>query len=106
MHVTNQDEVNYILPVELRQLIQEGALFQLIDVRETAEHEEKNIGGELIPLNEIVANHERLCKDRPVIIYCKVGVRSQIAIQRLQAKYGFKNLYNLKGGITAYLVSS
>lgn len=57
-------------------------------------------------MNEIVAGYERIDKDKPVIIYCKVGVRSQIAIQRLQAKYGFKNLYNLKGGITAYLAES
>ena len=106
MPFTYQEDVNHILPAELKKMMQEGGLFQLIDVRETIEHEEKNIGGELIPLNEIVAGYERIDKDKPVIIYCKVGVRSHIAIQRLQAKYGFKNLYNLKGGITAYLAES
>ena len=37
----------------LQQWICEGIHFHLIDVRETFEHEQFNIGGQLIPLNEM-----------------------------------------------------
>jgi rhodanese-related sulfurtransferase len=73
--------------------------YQLIDVREPQEHAAHNIGGLLIPLNELMAAHAQIATDVPVVIYCAKGIRSQIAIQRLEQKYEFKNLYNLRGGI-------
>jgi rhodanese-related sulfurtransferase len=76
--------------------------FQLIDVRELEEHEEFNIGGELIPLGEIAQQVEKIAIDKPVIIYCRKGIRSQIAIQRLQEKFPFTNLVNLIGGTEAW----
>jgi rhodanese-related sulfurtransferase len=72
--------------------------FQLIDVREPDEHKEFNIGGTLIPLGEITQQYEKIAIDKPVIIYCRKGIRSQIAIQRLQQKFAFNNLVNLIGG--------
>ena len=76
--------------------------YQLIDVREPDEHSEFNIGGELIPLNEIVQQVEKIATDKPVIIYCRKGIRSQVAIQRLQEKFPFTNLINLIGGTEAW----
>ncbi|MGG9960303.1 rhodanese-like domain-containing protein [Ferruginibacter sp. SUN106] len=75
---------------------------QLIDVREPEEHEEFNIGGELIPLGGIAQQVEKIATDKPVIIYCRKGIRSQIAIQRLQEKFPFTNLVNLIGGTEAW----
>jgi rhodanese-related sulfurtransferase len=74
----------------------------LIDVREPDEHAEFNIGGQLIPLGEIVQQVEKIATDKPVIIYCRKGIRSQIAIQRLQEKFPFANLINLIGGTEAW----
>lgn len=71
----------------------------LLDVREDFEHEDFNIGGTLIPLNEVMSNALKIPTDKPVIVYCRKGVRSQIAIQRLEDKFGFKNLINLEGGL-------
>jgi adenylyltransferase/sulfurtransferase len=76
--------------------------FQLIDVREPDEHSAFNIGGDLIPLGEIALHIERIEKEKPVIIYCRKGIRSQFAIQKLQDKFPFTNLYNLIGGIEAW----
>ena len=45
--------LNSISAISLRQKIDTAEDFQLIDVREPYEHEEFNIGGQLIPLNEI-----------------------------------------------------
>ena len=75
---------------------------QLIDVREDHEHKEFNIGGILIPLGNISQQADKIEKDKPVIIYCHKGIRSQIAIQRLQEKFPFKNLVNLIGGTAAW----
>jgi rhodanese-related sulfurtransferase len=86
----------------LQQKIDDGENFQLIDVREPDEHEEFNIGGQLIPLGQIAQEIEKIATDKPVIIYCRKGIRSQIAIQRLQQKFRFTNLINLIGGTEAY----
>lgn len=75
---------------------------QLIDVRELYEHEEFNIGGKSIPLNEIIQHIEEIEKEKPVVLYCRKGIRSQVAIQRLQQKFPFTNLYNLIGGTEAW----
>jgi rhodanese-related sulfurtransferase len=83
---------------ELLQLIAEKKDFQLIDVREPDEHAEFNIGGALMPLGEIIAHIKEIQKEKPVIVYCRRGIRSQFAIQKLQEKYSFENLYNLTGG--------
>lgn len=81
-----------------KKLTEDDELF-LIDVREESEHEEFNIGGTLIPLAEVIRKASVIPMDRPVVIYCRKGIRSQIAIQRLEEKFGFTNLLNLDGGI-------
>lgn len=73
--------------------------FQLIDVREPEEHQAFNIGGKLLPLGEIVKRIEDIPGDVPVVFYCKRGIRSQIAIQRLSRFRENADFYNLRGGI-------
>jgi rhodanese-related sulfurtransferase len=91
-----------ITATALATLIENKDSFQLIDVREPEEHDEFNIGGQLIPLGEIVHHSEEIATDKPVIIYCRKGIRSQVAIQRLQEKFPFTNLLNLVGGTEAW----
>ncbi len=90
-----------ITPIELQELIQQQDIF-LLDVREPHEHTAFNIGGELIPLDDVMRSAANIPKDKPVIVYCKKGIRSQLAIQRLQDKFGFTNLINLTGGMEAW----
>ncbi len=94
--------MNSITAIALKQKIENKEDIQLIDVREPAEHNEFNIGGELIPLGTIVQQIEKIATDKPVIVYCRKGIRSQVAIQRLQEKLPFKNLINLIGGTEAW----
>ncbi|MBK9483745.1 MAG: rhodanese-like domain-containing protein [Chitinophagaceae bacterium] len=91
-----------ITVTELKAKIDHAEDFQLIDVREPYEHEEFNISGQLIPLNEIAHHINEIATNKPVIIYCRKGIRSQIAIQRLQQKFPFTNLINLIGGTEAW----
>lgn len=84
---------------ELATWIASGKKFRLIDVREEWEHLLYNIGGELIPLGELNAKFQIEEIDTPVVFYCKKGIRSQIAIQRLSLHYPDAIMYNLTGGI-------
>ncbi len=86
----------------LFQMIKNQQVFQLIDVREQDEHNEFNIGGTLMPLAQITRNLYSIAKDKPVVFYCRKGIRSQFAIQKLQEKYPFDNLFNLIGGTEAW----
>lgn len=80
-----------------------GEDFQLIDVREPVEYEAVNMGGELIPLADILSHAKTISRNRKVVVHCKLGGRSAVAIRQLEDNFGFQNLYNLKGGIMAYL---
>lgn len=85
--------------VQLQQLLQADSGTVLIDVREEEEHEAFNIGGILIPLGEIIQKADQVPITGTVVIYCKRGIRSAIAIQKLEAKFGYTNLVNLQGGV-------
>ncbi len=87
---------------ELAELGESSADYQLIDVREDFEYEIANLGGTLIPLGEIDNAIQSISADKKVIVYCRSGARSARAISSLESKYGFENLYNLKGGILAW----
>lgn len=86
----------------LKEKIDNKEDFQLIDVREPDEYAEFNIGGELMPLHDIVQQLDKIDTVKPVILYCRKGIRSQMAIQRLQQKFPFTNLFNLIGGTEAW----
>ncbi|MBL7995101.1 molybdopterin-synthase adenylyltransferase MoeB [bacterium] len=100
-HSSSHSQINELSVRELKQWIDAKKDFQLIDVRESFEHDLVNIGGELIPLSKITERAESLSQDKPVVFYCKTGIRSARAIKELLAK-GYLNLYNVTGGITAY----
>jgi molybdopterin/thiamine biosynthesis adenylyltransferase/rhodanese-related sulfurtransferase len=103
MRAVEEKPLKEITAKELYQWQVEGKKFQLIDVREPHEYEIVNIGGELIPLATVVDNVDHIDKDEDVVVLCKAGARSGKAIRQLEEKFGYKNLYNLKGGILAYI---
>ncbi len=87
---------------ELKTLIDQQADFQLIDVREEHEYDTCNLGGKLIPLGQLLIEVENIDKHKTVIVHCRSGARSAAAINELEKRFGFENLYNLKGGIMAW----
>ncbi len=90
-----------ITVAELKKLKDTDADFQLIDVREEHELEICEIGGEHIPMDEIMENLDKISKTKQVIIMCRSGARSGVICNALKAE-GFDNTYNLKGGIIAW----
>jgi rhodanese-related sulfurtransferase len=86
---------------ELKEKMDSGEDFQLIDVREDFEYETSNIGGLLIPLGGILIEADKINRDKPVVVMCRSGKRSAAAIMQLEQK-GYTNLSNLQGGILAW----
>jgi rhodanese-related sulfurtransferase/rubrerythrin len=76
--------------------------YTLLDVRQPKEYEDEHIpGAKLIPLPGLKEGLSELDKQKPVIAYCAIGGRSLAAAQLLSG-LGFKEIYNLKGGIKAW----
>lgn len=98
-----EKKIKEIDAVELHQWETSGVDYQIIDVREPHEYDIVNIGAELIPLGSVVANVDRIDRRKKVVVQCKTGNRSGKAIRELEEKFGFDNLYNLKGGILGYI---
>ncbi len=96
------EKVKEISVKELKEWQGSAKDFELIDVREGYEYDIANIGGALIPLGDIEEQVNAIPTDKEVVIHCRSGKRSADAIRILEKKYGFTNLYNLKGGILAY----
>lgn len=103
MRAVEEKPLKEITSRELYDLQVKGDPIQIIDVREPHEYEIVNIGGELIPLSVVSDFADQISRDRKVIVHCKVGGRSAKAIKELEERYGFTNLYNLKGGILSWI---
>ncbi len=101
--VRNEDEaIPAISAHELKQKMDGCEAFELIDVREPFEYEIARIdGAKLIPLGEIAERTDELQHELPIIVHCHSGARSAQAVQLLQQR-GFRNVYNLEGGIDAW----
>ena len=77
-------DIKEISVQEFEKLKTSGADFQLIDIRETAEYEVDNIGGDLVPLQTLEQNADKINRNKQVIIHCESGARSRQAILLLQ----------------------
>lgn len=78
--------------------------FRLIDVREEDEFQICRLDwAELIPLSSLSSEAPRrlVDKDRPIVVYCHHGMRSQRACEWLRS-VGYENVFNLTGGIEAW----
>lgn len=81
-----------------------GNNIQLIDVRTPKEYKAghlKNAQNIHLYDNDFEQRIDKLDKNKPVFVYCKVGGRSAEAVEIMQAN-GFKNITELKGGIDAW----
>ncbi|WP_405605079.1 molybdopterin-synthase adenylyltransferase MoeB [Polaribacter sp. Asnod1-A03] len=72
--------------------------YSLLDVREIYEHEDYNIGGKNIPLDELENRLHEVDFSKPLVVYCASGIRSKKAIDILIKNKTKTKLLNLKGG--------
>ncbi len=94
--------IKEISAMEVKKMLDDEMNIQLIDVREPLEYELVNIGGLNIPLKNIEEKIAVIARGIPVIVHCKSGARSTLAIEKLQ-RLGFTNLLNLTGGILRWI---
>ena len=74
----------------------------LLDVRTPAEVKMGSIEGNInIPVDDLRSRVHEVPKDKPIVVYCAVGVRAYISC-RILAQNGYENVYNLAGGYTTY----
>jgi rhodanese-related sulfurtransferase len=89
---------------DLRQWIEAGKAFQLVDVRSESEYAAGHIpNAVLIPLEQVPSRANELATDRPVVIVCRSGHRSQIACQIVESLG--RDLFNLEGGTMAWMAA-
>jgi len=90
---------------ELKDMKDAGEDFYLVDVREPAENEIVKIPDSvLIPKDEILFGRALadLPQDKPIVLYCKSGIRSAEALASLHAA-GFANAKHVQGGVLAWI---
>jgi len=76
--------------------------FIVLDVREPDSYEQGHIPGAIsIPLTELGYRCYWLDRSKDIIVYCDRGVTSEIAC-RVLINAGFKDVYNLTGGLEAW----
>ena len=84
-------------PRQVSALLQEGGI-QLIDVRQSYEHEAGRIAGDRhIELAQLAGEAGSLDHDRPIVFYCRSGARSAMATEAFRGA-GF-DAHNMLGGL-------
>ena len=96
-----QTTVPEIAARELKARLDRGDDLFILDVREPHEYQICNLGGYLIPLNDLPKRVNELDSSREIVVHCKMGGRSAKAVAFLQQS-GFTKVHNLAGGITAW----
>ena len=80
----------------------------ILDVREQWEYDESHLcNSTLIPLSQINTRINELqpYNDTEIIVYCRSGARSAQASQNLVDNHNFTKIYNMLGGISAWIVA-
>ncbi|MFQ5335289.1 MAG: ThiF family adenylyltransferase, partial [Flavobacteriales bacterium] len=99
--------VREISCAELKNMLLKNEDIQLIDVREPSElpkvEELKDVQ---IPLGRILEHADEIDRHKPVVIYCRSGARSALAVTSLTKAHGFTNLLSLKGGVLQWMAEN
>ena len=86
---------------ELKQRMDAGEEVFILDVREPYEYQIANIGGKLIPLNDVPQRIAEIDPSQEIVVQCRSGARSQRVAEFLKQN-GYGRVANLAGGILAW----
>jgi rhodanese-related sulfurtransferase len=85
-------------PEQLAEWMSRAPELQVVDVREPYERDAGHIAGSRhIPLVELSAKAQEIEREHPVVFYCRVGARSDMAAQAFRAS-GFE-AFSMRGGL-------
>lgn len=94
-------EIRQLSAPELKAMIDSKVPFVLVDVRTPEERAVARIEGSTLFDRQGYENVLGLDRDTTIVFHCHHGIRSQAAAEHCQ-QHGFRNLYNLTGGINAW----
>jgi adenylyltransferase/sulfurtransferase len=98
---TLKNGIPQITVKDLKRRIDAGEDVFILDVREPYEYQIANIGGKLIPQNDVPQRLAEIDRDREIVVQCKSGGRSQRIAEFLKQS-GYPSVVNLAGGILAW----
>lgn len=91
--------------ISWRELVEQKESVMLIDTRTPDEYSFGTIQGAInIPLDGIREHLAEIPTDKPVVLFCAVGLRGYLA-QRILMGRGYRNTRNLVGGYKTYSMS-
>jgi adenylyltransferase/sulfurtransferase len=76
---------------------------ELVDVRTEQEHDAFDIGGTHIPLDEVEGYLAYFTGNKPQVLYCSSGNRSDEAVKLILKRIPNANVFSLAGGLKAYI---
>ena len=89
-------------PRRVSEMMRERDDLQLIDVRETYEHEAGRItGARHIELERLASQAATIDRERPVVFHCRLGARSAMAAQAFRTA-GYE-AYTMSGGLMEWV---
>jgi rhodanese-related sulfurtransferase len=101
MSATGQGTEIEVDPSLVADWLAQDAGLQLIDVRERNEWDAGRIdGARHLELSELSAQASTVEQARPVVFYCRIGVRSEMAAQAFRGS-GF-DAYTMRGGLVRW----
>jgi rhodanese-related sulfurtransferase len=95
-----KNTIPLITPDELSKEMKTDSAIILLDAREPGEYKVSHLdGAELVGFNEFkMKSVKNIPKDAEIVVYCSLGVRSEIVAEKLK-EAGYTNVKNLYGGI-------
>ncbi len=99
----NLDVVPTLTVEQVKERVDSGDEFILLDVREPHEWEISDISQAThhIPGNQVIEHLGELDTARDIVVYCKTGGRSA-DVTRLLQQHGYKKVHNMAGGINRW----
>lgn len=100
--------VKHLPPQEFEKSLSDKKGAALVDVRTSEEYAQGHLANAVLIdyyASDFKTKADKLDKTKPVFLYCKAGSRSNAAANIL-IEMGFKEVYDLNGGISAWKQSN
>jgi rhodanese-related sulfurtransferase len=94
--------MNYISAKDLKNKLDSGELFFLLDVRENYEREMCAIESIHIPMADVFAKINELPSDKKIVVICRSGKRAEAVANILCSDYKMENVMILDGGLLSW----